>query len=89
MYVGPFVTSLDMAGFSLTFMRVDDPLLAALDAPTQASCAAEWGSVCLILKPRCIGANFLIVKAPPCAIVLVCPPAAPRGICSPGSCCAP
>ena len=36
MYVGPFMTALDMAGFSITLMRVDDSLVKALDAPTQA-----------------------------------------------------
>lgn len=47
MYVGPFMTSLDMAGFSLTLMRLDDRLLAALDAPTQAWRAAQdpWGLI--------------------------------------------
>jgi len=33
--VGPFMTPLDMAGFSLTLMRVDDALLAALDATSE------------------------------------------------------
>lgn len=36
-YVGSFMTSLDMAGFSLSLLLLDDARLAALDAPTQAS----------------------------------------------------
>lgn len=38
LYCGPFMSSLDMHGLSLTLMRVtDDRLLAALDAPTQVN----------------------------------------------------
>ena len=36
-YVGPFMTSLDMAGFSLSLLLLDNARTAALDAPTQAS----------------------------------------------------
>jgi dihydroxyacetone kinase len=32
-YVGEFATSMEMAGMSLTFLRVDDELAALLDAP--------------------------------------------------------
>jgi len=32
-YVGEFATSMEMAGASLTFMRLDDELAALLDAP--------------------------------------------------------
>ncbi|KAK9915864.1 hypothetical protein WJX75_005396 [Coccomyxa subellipsoidea] len=35
-YVGPFMTSLDMAGFSLSLLLLNDARIAALDAPTQA-----------------------------------------------------
>ena len=34
-YVGTFMTSLDMAGFSLTVLVLDDERVAALDADTQ------------------------------------------------------
>jgi dihydroxyacetone kinase len=44
---GAFLTALDMAGVSLSLMRVDDASLAALDAPTQAPAwpAAHAGCV--------------------------------------------
>eukprot|EP01018_Ginkgo_biloba_P034898 Gb_10505 [translate_table: standard] len=35
-YTGPFMTSLDMAGFSLSVMKVDQSILQCLDAPTKA-----------------------------------------------------
>ena len=34
-YVGTFMTSLDMAGFSLSVLLLDDERVAALDADTQ------------------------------------------------------
>ncbi|WP_026782332.1 dihydroxyacetone kinase subunit DhaK [Pleomorphomonas koreensis] len=37
MWTGAFLTALDMAGFSLSALAVDDPLLGHLDAPTTAS----------------------------------------------------
>ena len=52
MYVGPFMTSLDMAGFSLTLMRVDDALLKALDAPTQVNVPERTGFQGLVPSPR-------------------------------------
>ena len=36
-YVGSFMTSLNMAGFSLSLFLLDAARTAALDAPTQAS----------------------------------------------------
>lgn len=36
-FVGSFMTSLNMAGFSLSLLLLDDARTAALDAPTQAS----------------------------------------------------
>lgn len=38
-YTGSFMTSLDMAGFSITVMKVDEAILQLLDAPTKA---AAW-----------------------------------------------
>ncbi|KAL8153555.1 LOW QUALITY PROTEIN: hypothetical protein V2J09_011315 [Rumex salicifolius] len=35
-YVGSFMTSLDMAGFSISVMKVDEAILERLDAPTKA-----------------------------------------------------
>eukprot|EP00249_Psilotum_nudum_P013807 c24525_g1_i1 orf=256-2034(+) len=35
-YTGNFMTSLDMAGFSLSVLKVDDAILQRLDAPTKA-----------------------------------------------------
>jgi hypothetical protein len=35
-YVGPIMTSLDMAGISLTLLLLDDPRARLLDAPTAA-----------------------------------------------------
>ena len=35
LYVGPLMTALDMNGFSLTLMEVDEARLEMLDAPTQ------------------------------------------------------
>ena len=40
--VGPYITSLDMAGCSVTLLKVDDELLALWDAPVQHAGAA-WG----------------------------------------------
>ena len=33
--VGPYITSLDMAGCSVTLLKVDDELLRLWDAPVQ------------------------------------------------------
>ena len=35
LYVGPLMTALDMRGFSLTLLEVDDARLELLDAPTE------------------------------------------------------
>ncbi|HVO17798.1 MAG TPA: dihydroxyacetone kinase subunit DhaK [Anaeromyxobacter sp.] len=40
--VGPYITSLDMAGCSLTLVRMDDELLRLWDAPVRTS-ALRWG----------------------------------------------
>ena len=40
--VGPYITSLDMAGCSVTLLRLDDDLLALWDAPVRTS-ALRWG----------------------------------------------
>ena len=39
--VGPYITSLDMAGCSVTLLRADDELLRLWDAPGRHACAAE------------------------------------------------
>jgi phosphoenolpyruvate---glycerone phosphotransferase subunit DhaK len=41
--VGNFVTSLDMAGYSLTLLKLDDELTALWDAPVQTP-ALRWGA---------------------------------------------
>lgn len=41
MYVGPFMTSLDMAGFSLSVCALDAERAAALDADTQVGRAVS------------------------------------------------
>jgi dihydroxyacetone kinase-like protein len=40
--VGPYITSLDMAGSSVTLLRVDDELLSLWDAPVNTA-ALRWG----------------------------------------------
>ncbi|GAB2292741.1 hypothetical protein Dimus_026977, partial [Dionaea muscipula] len=35
-YTGSFMTSLDMAGLSISVMKVDEAILQRLDAPTKA-----------------------------------------------------
>jgi dihydroxyacetone kinase-like protein len=40
--VGPYITSLDMAGTSVTLLRVDDELLSLWDAPVRTP-ALRWG----------------------------------------------
>ena len=40
--VGSYVTSLDMAGFSVTLLTVDDELLRLWDAPVRTS-MLRWG----------------------------------------------
>jgi dihydroxyacetone kinase-like protein len=40
--VGPYVTSLDMAGCSVTLTRLDDELLRLWDAPV-ATLGLRWG----------------------------------------------
>ena len=40
--VGPYITSLDMAGTSVTLLRVDDDLLSLWDAPVRTP-ALRWG----------------------------------------------
>ncbi|XXG81777.1 hypothetical protein AAC387_Pa09g2347 [Persea americana] len=37
-YTGSFMTSLDMAGFSISIMKADQSILQRLDAPTKAPC---------------------------------------------------
>jgi dihydroxyacetone kinase-like protein len=41
--VGPYITSLDMAGTSVTLLRVDDELLTLWDAPVRTP-ALRWGA---------------------------------------------
>jgi dihydroxyacetone kinase-like protein len=41
--VGPYITSLDMAGCSVTLLKVDDELLRLWDAPVRTP-ALRWGS---------------------------------------------
>jgi dihydroxyacetone kinase-like protein len=41
--VGPFITSLDMAGCSVTLLRVSEELLALWDAPVRTP-ALRWGN---------------------------------------------
>lgn len=40
-YAGAFMTSLDMAGFSLSLLLLDEARTAALQAPTQACLPAH------------------------------------------------
>ena len=40
--VGPYITSLDMAGASVTLLKVDDELLSLWDAPVNTA-ALRWG----------------------------------------------
>jgi triose/dihydroxyacetone kinase / FAD-AMP lyase (cyclizing) len=47
-YVGTFLSALEMAGLSLTLMRVDDARLARLDAPTDAP---AWPNPSAVSRP--------------------------------------
>ena len=47
-YVGSFMTSLDMAGVSLTLLLLDDLRTCLLDAPT---CAPGWPAACALRVP--------------------------------------
>jgi dihydroxyacetone kinase-like protein len=40
--VGSYITSLEMAGSSVTLLKVDDELLSLWDAPVRTS-ALRWG----------------------------------------------
>ena len=40
--VGSYITSLDMAGSSITLLKVDDELLSLWDAPVKTP-ALRWG----------------------------------------------
>jgi len=44
-WVGTFLSALDMPGFSLSIMHVDDKALALIDAPTDASAWPRGGAV--------------------------------------------
>jgi dihydroxyacetone kinase-like protein len=41
--VGPYITSLDMAGCSVTLLKLDDELLRLWDAPVRTP-ALRWGA---------------------------------------------
>ena len=41
--VGPYITSLDMAGCSVTLLRADDEMLGLWDAPVRTP-ALRWGA---------------------------------------------
>jgi phosphoenolpyruvate---glycerone phosphotransferase subunit DhaK len=41
--VGPYITSLEMAGCSVTLLKVTDDLLALWDAPVNTP-ALRWGA---------------------------------------------
>ena len=41
--VGPYITSLDMAGCSVTLLKLDDELLRLWDAPVRTP-GLRWGS---------------------------------------------
>ena len=41
--VGPFITSLEMAGASLTLLELDDDLIQLWDAPVHTA-ALRWGA---------------------------------------------
>ena len=41
--VGPFITSLEMAGCSITLLKLDDELLRLWDAPVRTP-ALRWGA---------------------------------------------
>jgi dihydroxyacetone kinase-like protein len=40
--IGPYITSLEMAGCSITLLRADDEMLALWDAPVKTP-ALRWG----------------------------------------------
>jgi triose/dihydroxyacetone kinase / FAD-AMP lyase (cyclizing) len=64
MLSGTFVSSLDMAGVSLSLMKVDDERLKLLDAPTSAP---AWPRTCAV-KPESVAARtvaFPLAEASP------------------------
>lgn len=79
-YAGTFLTALEMAGVSLSLLRVDDERLAALDAPTAAP---AWPRLQALGRPQRpatqpagVAAPSLPVAAPQSAAP---PPATPAG----------
>ena len=48
-YLGTFLSALEMAGVSLSVLRVDDARLARLDAPTDAP---AWPNPAAVARPR-------------------------------------
>jgi dihydroxyacetone kinase len=51
-YAGTFLSALEMAGVSLSVLRLDNPRLARLDAPTDAP---AWPNPGAVARPRCRG----------------------------------
>jgi dihydroxyacetone kinase-like protein len=41
--IGPYITSLEMAGFSITLLRLDDELIGHWDAPVNTP-GLRWGA---------------------------------------------
>ncbi|KAJ1697269.1 hypothetical protein LUZ63_005781 [Rhynchospora breviuscula] len=74
-YTGSFMTSLDMAGFSITVMKSEQAILDRLDAPTKAPCwpvgteasVGVWPpvKVPVPLHPSSSSINSEIVNRPP------------------------
>jgi dihydroxyacetone kinase len=70
-YLGTFLSALEMAGASLTVLPVDDRRLALLDAPTDAP---AWPNAAG--RPRCRESPPIEAEPPPTSL----PPAAPAAL---------
>lgn len=78
-YAGTFLSALEMAGVSLSVLRVDDDRLARLDAPTDAP---AWPNPAAVSRPRSPVAPAPVPWTPPAgadATTAVGPPVSPIG----------
>jgi dihydroxyacetone kinase len=75
-YAGTFLTALEMAGVSLTALKLDDARLARLDAPTNAP---AWPNQAALNRPR-DHHPASPASAPEATIAKVDPPRTPAGL---------
>ena len=51
--IGPYITSLEMAGMSITLLKADDEILKFWDAPVMAM-EPSRAYTCLLYTSRCV-----------------------------------